>query len=244
MHHEPTRIVLVTGGSRGIGAEVAQQLAHPDTHVVVNYREKAGRAESVARAIRSAGGHASTLGADISDAAESAAMIDTIAARFGRLDTLMLNASVGLDLSADLGYAKRLNRDAQRRLALMAVPAAMPAGGRIVFVTSHAAHFFPLRAVPKGQTADAASRWAGETALYAMRSEFRRAGVHLTVVSGDMIDETFAGAIVKRGQHPEPVRHRVRRRGRLTHDRLAASLREQTQSGPDTNVRGFCQGLG
>ena len=75
----------------------------------------------MARAIRSAGGHASTLGADISDAAESAAMIDTIAARFGRLDTLMLNASVGPDLSADLGYAKRLNRDAQRRLALMAV---------------------------------------------------------------------------------------------------------------------------
>ena len=142
MHHEPTRIVLVTGGSRGIGAEVAQQFANPDTHVVVNYREKAERAESVARAIRSAGGHASTLGADISDAAESAAMIDTIAARFGRLDTLMLNASVGLDLSADLGYAKRLNRDAQRRLALMAVPL-MPAGGRIVFVTSHAGPLLP-----------------------------------------------------------------------------------------------------
>ena len=95
MHHAPARIVLVTGGSRGIGAEVAQQLASPDTHVVVNYRERAERAESIAAAIRSAGGHASTLGADISDEAESAAMIDTIAARFGRLDALVLNASVG-----------------------------------------------------------------------------------------------------------------------------------------------------
>ena len=85
----------------------------------------------------------------------------------------------------------------------MAVPL-MPAGGRIVFVTSHAAHFFPHKAVPKGQTAVAASKWAGETALYAMRSEFRRAGVHLTVVSGDMVDATFAGAIVNAANTPNP----------------------------------------
>ena len=69
MHQEPARIVLVTGGSRGIGAEVARQLASPDTHIVVNYRERVERAESIAQAIRSAGGHASTLRADISDEA-------------------------------------------------------------------------------------------------------------------------------------------------------------------------------
>jgi 3-oxoacyl-[acyl-carrier protein] reductase len=148
MHQVPARIVLVTGGSRGVGAEVAQRLASSDTHVVVNYREKAERAESIAQAIRDTGGDASTLRADISDEIQCAAMIDTIAARFGRLDALILNASVGLELGVDLGYAKRVNRDAQRRLALRAVPL-MPAGGRIVFVTSHAAHFFPHRAVPK-----------------------------------------------------------------------------------------------
>ena len=70
MRDEPTRIVLVTGASRGIGAEVAQQLADPDTHVIVNYREKAKRADAIAEAIRCAGGHASTLGADISDEAD------------------------------------------------------------------------------------------------------------------------------------------------------------------------------
>lgn len=203
MHQEAARIVLVTGGSRGIGAEVAQQLAGPDTHVVVNYRQNVERAESIAQAIRVVGGHASTLRADISDEIECAAMIDTIAARFGRLDALILNASVGLELGVDLGYAKRVNRDAQRRLALRAVPL-MPAGGRIVFVTSHAAHFFPHRAVPKGQTAIAASKWAGETALYAMRSEFRRAGVHFTVVSGDAGDTTFAGAIVNAADAANP----------------------------------------
>ncbi len=203
MHQAPTRIVLVTGGSRGIGADVAQQLARPDTHVVVNYRENAERAESIAQAIRDTGGHASTLCADISDEAQSAAMIDTIAARFGRLDTLILSASAAPVLGTDLGYAKRLNRDAQRSLALRAVPL-MPVGGRIVFVTSHAAHFFPHRAVPKGQTAVAAGKWAGETALYAMRSEFRSAGVRLSVVSGNAGDGAFAAAIVNTADAANP----------------------------------------
>jgi NAD(P)-dependent dehydrogenase (short-subunit alcohol dehydrogenase family) len=203
MHTEPARIVLITGGSRGTGAEVAQKLSGPDTHVVVNYRANADRAESTAQAIRRAGGHASTLRADISDETESAAMIDTIAARFGRLDALILSASVNPALGGDLGYAKRLNRDAQRHLAMKAVPL-MPIGGRIVFVTNHAAHFFPHRAVPKGQTADAASKWAGETALYAMRAKFRSAGVRLTVVSGNEGDASFAAAIANAANAANP----------------------------------------
>lgn len=89
----PQRIVLVTGASRGIGAEVAQLSAGPDTHVLVNYRGHAERAEAVAAAIRAAGGHASTLAADVHDEADVTAMIDTVRARFGRLDTLILNAS-------------------------------------------------------------------------------------------------------------------------------------------------------
>src|SRR5690242_16110505 len=119
MPHGPARIILVTGASRGIGAEVARQLASADTHVIVNYRVKSQRAEVIAAAIRSAGGQASTLAADISDEAAAAAMMDSIAARFGRLDALVLNASGGLELGADPGYAMRLNRDAQRRLALL-----------------------------------------------------------------------------------------------------------------------------
>ncbi|ULE35403.1 SDR family oxidoreductase [Mycobacterium sp. IDR2000157661] len=205
MRPTPARIALVTGGSRGIGADVARLLADDDTHIIVNYRERADDAESIAGAIRDAGGHASTIRADISDDLESRAMIDAIAARFGRLDALILNTSGGLPAGADPGQAMRLNRDGQRRLALMAVPL-MPVGGRIVFVTSHQAHFFPTKAVPKGYTAVAASRRAGETALYAMRAEFDRAGVHFSVVSGDMADGTFAGAIVNAANALNPSR--------------------------------------
>ncbi|TQR83499.1 SDR family NAD(P)-dependent oxidoreductase [Mycobacterium hodleri] len=206
MHHVPERIVLVTGASRGIGAEVAQQLADPNTHVIVNYREKAKRAEDIAQAVRDAGGHASTLRADISDEADATAMMESIETRYGRLDALVLNASGGLEMGADPGYAMRLNRDAQRRLAQLAVPM-MPVDGRIVFVTSHQAHFFPNKAVPKGYSAVAASKRAGETALYAMRAVFSRAGVRLTVVSGDMIDGTIIVRLLQR-RDPDAVKAR------------------------------------
>ncbi len=83
----------------------------------------------------------------------------------------------------------------------MAVPL-MPAGGRIVFVTSHQAHFFPHKAVPKGYTAVAAIKRAGEATLNAMRPELHRAGVHFTVVSGDMIDDGFRRRDRQRGQPP------------------------------------------
>lgn len=185
--HAQTRIALVTGASRGIGAEVAQRLADPNTHVIINCRENTGKAMAVADAIRAAGGQASTVTADISDEAAVATMIDHIDRNFGRLDTLVLNASGRFTPSDCAGVAMRINRVAQRRLAQLALPL-MPAGSQIIFVTSHQAHFYPNKAVPKGYTSIAAGKRAGETTLFAMRSEFRRHGIKFTVVSGEMHD--------------------------------------------------------
>lgn len=200
---EPSRIVLVTGASRGIGADIARRLAGPETHVVIGYREREYRANAVAEDIRSAGGHATPLAADITDDTESAALMAVIAERFGRLDTLILNASGALLPGVDTGSAARVDRDAQRRLAGLALPL-MPTGSHIVFVTSHQAHFYPNKAVPKGGAASAAGRRAGETALYAMRSEFDHAGVRFSVVSGDSSDQAFAGSVVAVAATPNP----------------------------------------
>jgi 3-oxoacyl-[acyl-carrier protein] reductase len=188
MERNATRIVLVTGASRGIGADVAREFASDDTHVVVHCRTETDGAEAVAENIRSAGGQASTITADISDEASVTAMLDEIDGRFGRIDVLVLNASSRTEPGTEVGYAMRRNREAQRRLARLALPL-MPVGGHIIFVTSHQAHFYPAKAVPKGYALIAASKHAGETTLYAMRSEFDRRGVHFTVVSGDVRDE-------------------------------------------------------
>ena len=173
---QQSRIVLVTGASLGIGADIARQLSGPDTHVVA---------------------------AQVADGTRAAELIDNVAQRFGRLDTLILNASTALGRDADARYALSLNRDAQRRLAELALPL-MPAGGHIVFVTSHQAHFYPNKAVRKGYATVAASLRAGETALYAMHSEFHRAGIRFTVVSGDAADGTVASAVVNAATTPDP----------------------------------------
>ncbi len=213
MHSDSsTRVALVTGASRGIGAEVAQQLARPDTHVVVNYRKNAAGAAAVADAIRGAGGQASTMAADIADATATTAMIDHVADRFGRLDALVLNASGGLEAGTDPNHAMWINHDAQQRLARLTLPL-MPAGASLVFATSHQAHFYPHKAVPKGYATVAASKRAGETALYAMRSQFDRRGIHFTVVSGDMIDGKAVLTLLDGGAGTAAPRNSASRRG-------------------------------
>ena len=64
------RRALVTGGSRGIGAAIAQELASHGHRVVVNYRSRQEEAEAVCEAIRSAGGEAQCIGFDVSDAVQ------------------------------------------------------------------------------------------------------------------------------------------------------------------------------
>ncbi len=186
MRQRPERIVLVTGASHGIGAEAALRFAEPGTHVAVNHRDDPEHAARVADAVRDAGGQACTIAADISDETATTAMIDAVRAHFGRLDALVLNACCCDVPAGGPGEAMRLNRDAQHRLATLAMPL-MPAGARIVYVTTHQAHFFPDKAVPMGYAAVAAGQRAGETALYAMRPDFDHAGIGFTVVSGKMI---------------------------------------------------------
>jgi 3-oxoacyl-[acyl-carrier protein] reductase len=206
MQNQP-RIALVTGASRGIGADVARQLGDRHFHVIVNYREKAKRAKTVVDGIIDAGGRASAAGADISDEVAAAAMIDDVRQHFGRLDVLVLNASGGLERGADPSYAMRLNCGAQKRLAELALPL-MPVGGSVVFVTSHQAHFYPDKPVPDGYAPIAESKKAGEQALRAMRPEFDRRGLHFTVVSGDMVDGTI---IIRLLQRRDPAAVEARR---------------------------------
>lgn len=182
-----SKAFLVTGASRGVGAAIAVQFADPDRHVIVNYREKAKRAGDVVDAVRAAGGDASAVQADVTDEQAVAAMLCDIRERFGGLDVLVLNASGGLEPGADAGYAMRLNCDAQVALARLALPL-MAAGGRIVFVTSHLAHFHGRKPVPTDYLPIATSKQAGEEALRRLRQEFEAAGITFVVVSGDMIE--------------------------------------------------------
>ncbi len=107
------KTAVVTGSSRGVGASTAKQLAALGANVVVNYRQKAPRANKVVTEIEAAGGRAIAVGADLTDPAGVRSLMQAAVDTFGSLDLLVLNASGGME--SDLGddYAMRLNRDAQ-----------------------------------------------------------------------------------------------------------------------------------
>jgi len=92
----PTRIALVTGASRGIGAEIAKALAAQGRHVILMARN-ADKLGEVKNAIESAGGKASSVSCDISDGAALAAAIEKIADEHKRLDILVNNAGITRD---------------------------------------------------------------------------------------------------------------------------------------------------
>jgi 3-oxoacyl-[acyl-carrier protein] reductase len=95
------RVALVTGASRGIGRAVAIALAEIGADVAVNYRERAADAQAVADAIRSTGPRSLAIGADVSDGAEVAKMLQTIEAELGPVDVLVNNAGMAIIRGVD-----------------------------------------------------------------------------------------------------------------------------------------------
>ncbi len=103
--------LLVTGGSRGIGAAVCLLAAERGWRVAVNYAANAGAAEGVVRRIEASGGEAFAVQGDVGVEADILAMFEAADSRFGRLDGLVNNAGV-IDVSTrlDAMSAARLER--------------------------------------------------------------------------------------------------------------------------------------
>jgi NAD(P)-dependent dehydrogenase (short-subunit alcohol dehydrogenase family) len=88
--------LLVTGGARRIGAAIARAAAAAGHGIVIHHNTAAVEAEDLAASLRAAGGQAWTLGADLADADEAAALCGRAAALCGGLDALVNNASLFL----------------------------------------------------------------------------------------------------------------------------------------------------
>ena len=88
------KIALVTGGSRGIGREIALLLAREGAFVYVNYRKSVRQATEVVAAIKKAGGKASSLQGDVSDEKSVEHIFKVIREKHGTLDILVNNAGI------------------------------------------------------------------------------------------------------------------------------------------------------
>ena len=90
-------VALVTGGSRGIGAAIARELARRGHPVAVNFARRADAAEAVVSEIEAAGGTGLAVGADVSDEEAVAAMFEEVASRLGPVGVLVNNAGITRD---------------------------------------------------------------------------------------------------------------------------------------------------
>ena len=141
------KTILITGGSRGIGAETARRMAAAGGRVIINYRRSEEEANALAREI---GGNAIAVCADIADPSALQTMFDNLVARFDRIDVLVNNAAVfeynpfdGDDFAAwQQGWRRTfdLNVFAAANAAWLAMRAMRGnGGGKIINVASRAA---------------------------------------------------------------------------------------------------------
>jgi len=121
-------VSLVTGSSRGIGRATILRLARAGSDVCINYLNSPREARELAHEVSRLGRRALVVKADLAEADDVAAMMETIGAEYGRLDILVSNAAGGgfstlMDSSlAQFDYAMRINVQAFMLLAQHARP--------------------------------------------------------------------------------------------------------------------------
>ncbi len=143
------KVAFINGGSRGIGAATARRLAREGATVAIGYFASAIAAEALAEEIMAAGGHAIAIKANASDVAELTRAIDSVAARFGRLDILVNSAGVLVVAPLDQFSLEDFDRTiaVNVRSVFVASQAAarhMQEGGRIINIGSTNAQRMPF----------------------------------------------------------------------------------------------------
>ncbi|MGO4344730.1 SDR family oxidoreductase [Paenibacillus sp. MCAF9] len=147
------KVALVTGASRGIGREIAEQLAGNGAKVVVIFTSSPGKAEEVVNGIKRLGGEAIAIQADISIVAEVEAMFSKTLEAFGQIDILVNNA--GIMITKPIANMTEEDFDKQFAInvkgtffACQQAALHMNANGRIInFSTSVVGAMFPTYSV-------------------------------------------------------------------------------------------------
>lgn len=98
------KVAIVTGASRGLGAQIAEQMAAAGACVCVNYLSSKGAADQVVADIIAAGGQAFAYQADVSDLAKMQALAAEVVARYGRIDILVNNALPSYQFNPSADY--------------------------------------------------------------------------------------------------------------------------------------------
>jgi len=220
------KVMIVTGGSRGIGAAVARMAARRGYAVCVNYHSRRDAADAVVRDIEREGGRAIAVAADVADEKQVVALFETVDRELGRVDALVNNAGIletqttveNLD-AARISRILTTNvvgtficcREAVRRMA----PRHGGRGGCIVNLSSMAARL----GSPNEYVDYAASKGAVDTLTVGLSKEVGGDGIRVNAVRPGLIrtemhasggepgrvDRLKSGVPLGRGGEPDEV---------------------------------------
>lgn len=187
------KVMLVTGASRGIGAEIALLAARNGWRVGVNYLRSEAAAQAVVAQIRATGGEAILLQADVGRQAQVVAMFQQLDAAFGAIDVLVNNAgvlanfrvdTVDEDKLADVFRANVFSAYFCSREAILRMSTAHGGkGGVIINMSSVAARLGGLG----GGAAYAASKGAIDTFNLALAKEVGAEGIRVNAIRPGLI---------------------------------------------------------
>jgi 3-oxoacyl-[acyl-carrier protein] reductase len=183
------KVVLVTGGSRGIGAAIAKRLAADGASVAITYVSHPDSALEVVKAIELEGGKAIAIKADAGDPASAKAAIDETVATFGQLDVLVNNAGTAIPKPfeetplEEIDHILHLNV----RGVMVATQQAlkhMKKGGRIIMIGSCVGE----RVIAPGLVAYAATKGAVKMFAQGLAREIGGRGITVNNVQPGPID--------------------------------------------------------
>ncbi len=188
MHPLREKVVLVTGGSSGIGRALALRLGGFGARVCVAARNEAALAE-VVRGVIEAGGEALAAVTDVTDAEQCRRAVEAAVARFGGLDVLVCSAGLSMRAYFESSSLEAMERVLRVNLfgTLYATHFALPhvkaRKGSLVAISS----LTGKRGIPS-YAVYGASKFAVQGLYEALRLELKKDGVHVGVVSPGFVD--------------------------------------------------------
>ncbi|MDP3311016.1 MAG: 3-oxoacyl-ACP reductase FabG [Polaromonas sp.] len=185
----PSRRALVTGGSGGIGSAICRRLAADGYSIIVHANGNLGKAQAVAADIEAQGGHAQAVAFDVTDAAATAAALETLL-EGGAIQVLVNNAGIHDDAvfpGMQLAQWQRVLDVSLNGFFHVTQPLTMPMirtrWGRIITITSVAAV-----AGNRGQVNYSAAKGALHAATKSLALEVASRGITVNAVAPGIID--------------------------------------------------------
>lgn len=185
------RIALVTGGGRGIGRSICEQLAAAGAAVAVNYRRDVDAAAETVASIEAAGGIARAYRASVDDADAMASMVEAITADLGPIDLLVCNAGIAsrghsvVDTDpAELVRVITTHAVGAHHAARLVLPGMRGAArGDIVMISSVAAHTHGANGAPYNM-----GKAALEALAHTLAKEELANGIHVNIVAPGLVE--------------------------------------------------------